>query len=87
MTQVTLLTLSDIAERIGVGVESMRVYHQRATKNRREGHPRPGDLPEPDAVFGRSPVWDEETVGRWEHARPGRGVGGGRKPHTTGAAR
>lgn len=74
MTQTKYLTLSDIAERIGVGVESIRVYHQRANKHRKEGAPRPGDLPEPDAVFGRSPVWREATIRRWEAARPGRGV-------------
>lgn len=87
MTQPSLLTLADIADRIGVGVESIRVYHQRATKNRRDGHPRPGDLPEPDAVFGRSPVWRSSTVDRWVDRRPGRGVGGGRKPHAIGGNR
>lgn len=74
MTQTKYLTLSDIAGRIGVGVESIRVYHQRANKHRKDGDPRPGDLPEPDAVFGRSPVWREATIRRWESARPGRGV-------------
>lgn len=74
-----LLTLADIAERIGVGVDSIRVYHQRASKNRKLGKPRPGDLPPPDQIFGRSPVWSEVTIARWEARRPGRGVGGGRK--------
>lgn len=75
-----LLTLPEIAARIGVGVDSIRVYHQRATKNRRLGTPRPGDLPAPDDTFGRSPVWRESTIARWEKKRPGRGAGGGRKP-------
>lgn len=79
MKTTKLLTLSDIAERIDVGVGSIRVYHQRATKNRKDGNPRPGDLPEPDQHFGRSPVWKEATIARWERKRPGRGVGGGRK--------
>lgn len=74
-----LLTLPDIAARIGVGVDSIRVYHQRATKNRKLGKPRPGDLPEPDQTFGRSPVWLESTIVKWEAKRPGRGAGGGRK--------
>ena len=76
----TLLTLADIAEEIGVTVDSIRVYHQRATKNRRAGTERPGDLPEPDDVFGRSPVWHRSTIRRWIDRRPGRGAGGGRKP-------
>lgn len=79
MTATNYLTLPDIAARIDVGVDSIRVYHQRAAKNRRAGSPRPGDLPAPDNTFGRSPVWTEQTVADWIAARPGRGVGGGRK--------
>ena len=75
-----LLTLQDVAARINVGVDSIRVYHQRAVKNRRDGNPRPGDLPAPDDTFGRSPVWKLRTIEKWEARRPGRGVGGGRKP-------
>lgn len=80
MTTANLLTLADIAEEIGVTVDSIRVYHQRATKNRRDKNPRPGDLPAPDQTFGRSPVWDRSTVQDWISRRPGRGAGGGRKP-------
>ena len=83
MTAAKELTLADIAERIGVGIDSIRVYHQRATKNRRDGNPRPGDLPPPYRVVGRSPVWKLQTIIRWEAKRPGRGVGGGRKPRET----
>ena len=80
MTQTNLLTLADIAEEIGVSVDSIRVYHQRATKNRRLEAERPGDLPEPDETFGRSPVWRRSTIRAWIERRPGRGTGGGRKP-------
>lgn len=76
----TYLTLADIARVIGVGVDSMRVYHQRAAKNRRAKTPRPGDLPAPDETFGRSPVWSSDTISEWIDARPGRGAGGGRPP-------
>jgi predicted DNA-binding transcriptional regulator AlpA len=75
---VAYLTLSDIAAVIGVGVDSIRVYHQRATRNRRSGSPKPGDLPKPDETFGRSPVWSSETINAWVESRPGRGAGGGR---------
>lgn len=80
MTATNLLTLADIAAEIGVSVDSIRVYHQRASKNRRAGTERPGDLPAPDETFGRSPVWKSSTVRKWIDKRPGRGAGGGRKP-------
>lgn len=76
----TFLTLSDIARVIGVGIDSMRVYHQRAARNRRDGEVKPGDLPAPDETFGRSPVWDAATISEWIASRPGRGAGGGRPP-------
>jgi hypothetical protein len=79
MNAANLLTLTEIAERIGVGLDSMRVYHQRACKNRRENTVRPGDLPAPDLKFGRSPVWKISTITKWEQRRPGRGRGGGRR--------
>lgn len=77
-TETTFLTLADVARVIGVGVDSMRVYHQRAMRNRRRNAPKPGDLPEPDETFGRSPVWSAETITEWINSRPGRGAGGGR---------
>lgn len=81
------MTLTDIAERIGVGVESVRVYHSRATKNRRLGAPRPGDLPPPDDCYSRTPVWRETTIERWERRRPGQGAGGGRRPRSLAVGR
>ena len=65
-----LLTLPDVAARIGVGVDSIRVYHQRATKNRRLGLSRPGDLPPPDETYGRSPVWRESTIASGRQSAP-----------------
>ena len=35
-------------------------------------------LPEPDVLIGRTRGWLPETIDRWNAARPGRGVGGGR---------
>lgn len=78
----TYLTIGDIARVIGVGVDSMRVYHQRAARNRRDGKTRPGDLPAPSETFGRSPVWDADTITEWIATRPGRGAGGGRPPRS-----
>jgi hypothetical protein len=68
-----LFTIADIANRIGVGVKSARVYHSRAVSNRRNGELKAGDLPAPDLTIGRSPVWYPSTIEAWENSRPGRG--------------
>lgn len=85
MTAPTLLDLGRAAEVAGVRYRTMRNYHQTAERHRREaentGNPnlvRPGDLPAPDDVYGRSPVWKLSTINRWLRERPGRGAGGGR---------
>ncbi|MGG7112984.1 helix-turn-helix transcriptional regulator [Bifidobacterium catenulatum] len=36
------------------------------------------NLPEPDALTGRTRGWLPSTIDRWNVTRPGRGVGGGR---------
>lgn len=73
-----LLTLAEIAEHLGLGVTTVRNYHQRAERNRREHRERPGDFPPPDQHFGRTPVWRAATIAQWQRTRPGRGAGGGR---------
>ena len=40
------------------------------------------NLPEPDALIGRTRGWRPETIDRWNAGRPGRGVGGGRPRKT-----
>ena len=77
--------IDDIASDLGVGVESVRTYHKRATANRRKAERdddptaiRPGDLPAPDKVKGRTPMWLRSTYEEWKAQRPGRGAGGGR---------
>ncbi|RSX58177.1 hypothetical protein D2E24_0537 [Bifidobacterium samirii] len=34
------------------------------------------NLPEPDAIIGRTRGWKPETIDQWNANRPGRGVGG-----------
>jgi hypothetical protein len=75
-----LLGYEELAETLGIGLESARAYNARAVDHRRKAartgdpsHIRPGDLPEPDAYFGQSPVWRRDTIDRWNAARPGRG--------------
>lgn len=80
MAGTKYLDLAGVADALGVTVDSARTYHTRATTNRRNGAPKPGDLPAPDETFGRSPVWRESTIARFLESRPGRGAGGGRPP-------
>lgn len=65
MTQIEFWTLEDIAKLLGVTHVSARTYHQTASRNRRENHPRPADMPPPDAVFGRTPAWKPATIRAW----------------------
>jgi hypothetical protein len=81
----TLLDLKRAAEVVGVRYRTMRNYHQIAERHRRlaaekndPSYIRPGDLPPPDDVYGRSPVWKLSTIERFVRQRPGRGAGGGR---------
>jgi hypothetical protein len=55
-------TINDVAEHWGVTPQTVRTYRSR----------RRGELPEPDAVFGRSPVWKPKTI--IDFQRPGRGT-------------
>lgn len=74
------LTLEQVAVRLGWSLKTARTMHYRANRRRAAGEPRPGDLPEPDHRFGRTPVWLEDTIDRFEATRPGQGAGGGPKP-------
>ncbi|AWN03710.1 excisionase [Gordonia phage Jace] len=81
VTRTKFLDLAGVARLVGVSEGSIRTYHTRATANRKAGTPKPGDLPEPDEIFGRSPVWKQTTIERFMRNRPGRGAGGGAHMH------
>ena len=75
-----LIGYEELADLLGIGLESARAYNARATHHRklaaRRNDPneiRPGDLPEPDHYFGQSPAWFESKIKAWMDARPGRG--------------
>jgi hypothetical protein len=55
-------TVADIAEHWGVTAQTIRTYRSRGR----------GELPEPDNVFGRSPVWKPATIINFQ--RPGQGA-------------
>jgi len=72
------LDTQEVAKALGVTYNTVRFYLQQARANRRNAVTKPGDMPEPDRVFGRSPVWRRSTIERWQASRPGQGAGGGR---------
>jgi hypothetical protein len=55
-------TVNDIAEYWGVTTQTVRTYRSRKR----------GELPEPDRIFGRSPVWKPATIINF--VRPGQGA-------------
>ena len=56
-----MLTISDIAEMVGVAPDTIAAYRYR------------GYLPEPQAVIGSTPVWSRPIVRHWLQTRPGNG--------------
>lgn len=73
-TQIkTLLTINDVAKRLGVGAPSVRSYRATAQKNRKNNIFDPKDMPEADLYLSRSPLWYTTTIDKWLEARPGRG--------------
>jgi hypothetical protein len=55
-------TVADIADHWGVTAQTVRTYRSRKR----------GELPEPDNIFGRSPVWRPATI--IDFQRPGQGA-------------
>lgn len=55
-------TIADVADHWGISPQTVRTYRSRGR----------GELPEPDRVFGRSPVWKPKTILEFE--RPGQGA-------------
>lgn len=58
-----------MAKAAGLGLPSFRVALTRSKSRREEGKELPTDVPEPDIVIGRSPVWSVESLENWLKAR------------------
>lgn len=54
---IRYLSRAEFAERIGVKSDTLKRYN----------------LPEPDAMIGRTRGWLPETIDKWNASRPGRG--------------
>lgn len=69
-----LLGLADIALVLDLSAASVRTYHTDANRRRRDGESLAQDMPAPDMVIGRTPVWKAETVAAWVIAREDAGA-------------
>jgi len=67
--EVGLLTLNDIARIVGISPASARTYHTDANRRRRAGASLPQDMPAPDVIIVRTPVWRPETIAAWSDRR------------------
>ena len=53
------LTTSEVAQQLGITRSTVAAYSSR------------GQMPEPDVVYGRTPLWKEVTISRWTKSRKG----------------
>jgi len=75
---MTLLSITDIADRFTLSAATVRTYNGQAAQRRRAGTDRPHDFPAPVSRVGNSPLFDADQIADWFSHRPGRGAGGGR---------
>ena len=68
-----ILTIKDVAERLGVGVPSVRSYRAVAENNRKNNLYFADDMPEADLYISSIPIWYSATIDSWVSVRPGRG--------------
>ncbi|QKY78535.1 helix-turn-helix DNA binding domain protein [Gordonia Phage Zitch] len=70
-----MIDLREFAELAGVSYTTMRKYHSRARRRRREAATDPTIkvaswmLPAPDEQIGQSPAWKLSTAQKWVDAR------------------
>lgn len=73
------LDYAEIADLIGVSVDTVRTYQKRAEANRRAGAPSVRDLPAPVRRVGQSPLYSAEEIGAWIRTRENRNLDQGAK--------
>lgn len=72
-----LITRKELAEIMSVTPEYVTTQYSRQGKRIREereaglpGLPKPGDIPEHAVKLDGKPLWDRETILRWQATRP-----------------
>ena len=85
MDHAQLIDVKTVAQIMGVTRRYVDMQRSRQKKRIAEekaaglaGEPRPSDIPDPELVVGRSPLWRRETIVRWNATRPSPG----RRNHT-----
>ncbi|MGQ3384496.1 hypothetical protein [Glutamicibacter sp. TV12E] len=78
MTNLTdPITTKDVAEIMGVSARYVTTQRSRQQKrindaraNGLDDSPKPGEIPEPELVLDRKPIWERATIERWQATRP-----------------
>lgn len=65
LKNLNVMTTEGVAAAAGLTVGTIRVMVVRTRKRRDEGDPLPTDLPEPDLMVFRSPLWRKSTITQW----------------------
>lgn len=65
LTALNVLTTEDVAHAAGLSVGSVRVMVARTRTRRDQGRAIPTDLPKPDVMVYRSPLWRKSTINQW----------------------
>ena len=74
LATLNVMTTGDVADVSGLGVGSVRVMVARARARREEGRALPTDIPAPDVMVYRSPLWTRETIAAWLQRREEAGL-------------
>lgn len=74
LATLNVMTTGDVAAVSGLGVGSVRVMVARARTRREEGRALPTDIPSPDVMVYRSPLWTRETIAAWLQRREAAGL-------------
>ena len=74
LATLNVMTTGDVAAVSGLGVGSVRVMVARARARREGGRALPTDIPAPDVMVYRSPLWTRETIAAWLQRREDAGL-------------
>jgi len=69
LKNLNVMTTEGVAEASGLTIGTIRVMVVRSRKRRAEGISLPTDLPEPDLMVFRSPLWRKSTITQWVKKR------------------
>lgn len=69
LKNLNVMTTEGVAEASGLTIGTIRVMVVRSRKRRGEGISLPTDLPEPDLMVFRSPLWRKSTITQWVKKR------------------